>query len=346
VPSRRHVIRRVVQVSALAFTLLVPTVARYQNYVAAREIDRMIERWDGTWPGAVLTAIDGTVRRLPGVEYDRAGRVQRDRATVLAYTQSVRGGPWSAEIGPLSFTDPLAGAESVAASKRIRWVLVLGLLVPVAATILLGRVFCSWICPMGLVFECTDKLRGALQWLEMHPRNVRVSRRVKYVLLAAGLMLTALLSVPVLGYVYPPAMLGRELHGVVFAAFDRAELGRRGFALGGLTWMSAVLGAIVLVEVTISRRWWCRYVCPGGALYGLLGRRRAVRVTLDTATCTGCAMCVAACPMGLNPMKNQMGMDCDNCGECITSCSDDAIGYALVNPLRRPADVEVGGHAS
>ena len=92
--------------------------------------------------------------------------------------------------------------------------------------------------------------------------------------------------------------------------------------------------AIVLVEVTISRRWWCRYVCPGGALYAVLGARRAVRVTLDAGACTGCAECVAACPMGLNPMRNQMGMDCDNCGECITSCNDGALGYRLRSPLR------------
>lgn len=344
--TRRHVLRRTVQVSALAFTLLVPTVARYQNYVAAREIDRVLERWEGTWPGAVIAGVDGAVRRLPGAESERGGRIQRDRTQVLAYTQAVRGGPWSAEVGPLSLTDPLAGAESVVASRRVRWVLVVGLIVPALATLALGRVFCSWICPMGFVFECTDKIRGALQWLEIHPRNVRVSRRVKHGLLAIGLALAALLSVPVLGYVYPPAMLGRELHGVVFAAFDRAEIGRRGFAITGLTWMSAVLAAIVLVEVTISRRWWCRYVCPGGALYGLLGARRAVRVTLDEAACTGCALCVAACPMGLNPMKNQMGLDCDNCGECITSCNEDAIGYRLVSPLHRPPDVGPGARAS
>lgn len=336
--ARRHLLRRAVQLSAFALMLLVPALARYQNYVAAREIDRMLERWNGTLPGAVLDTIDGAVRLLPGAETERAGRPQRDRTRVLAYTQALRGGPWSAEIGPVSFTDPLAGAESIAASKRARWVLVAGLLVPVLATILLGRVFCSWICPMGLVFETTDKLRAVLAWLEIRPRNVRVSRRVKQGLLVAGLGLAALLAVPVLGYVYPPAMLGREVHGVVFAAFDRAELGRRGFALGGLTWMSAVLGAIVLVEVMVSRRWWCRYVCPGGALYGLLGARRAVRVTLDAAECTGCAACVAACPMGLNPMKNRMGIDCDNCGECITSCEDDALHWQVVSPLRPAPD--------
>jgi len=332
-PSTIHVLRRSTQVLVLASMLLVPALARYQNYLAAREVDRMIERWEGTLPGATLRGIDEVIRRLPGTERERAGRLQRDRTGALAYAQQLRGGPWSIEIGSISMTDPLAGAESIAASKRVRRVLLVGLLLPVVATVVLGRVFCAWICPMGFIFECTDKLRRVLRWLEIRPRNVRASRTLKYGLLAAGLLVAFVLSTAVLGHVYPPAMLGRELHALVFAIFDRAEIGRRGLWIGGLGWATAALALIVLVEVSVSRRWWCRYVCPGGALYSLLGAARPVRVTLRADACTQCARCVRACPMGLNPMLDQMGMECDSCGECLASCQDDALGYELRNPL-------------
>jgi len=339
--SKLHLARRAAQILVVAFMLLVPVLARYQNYVAAREIDRVLERWSGTAAGTVLEAVDATLRALPGGEKERAGRVQRDRESVLEYAQLARGGPWSATVGPVSMTDPLGATESAIASRALPWVLIASLLVPLAATLLVGRVFCSWICPMGFLLELTDKLRGVVRFLEIRPRDLKPSRATKYGVLVAGLVLAAALSVPVLGYLYPPAIVSREAHDVVFAFFDRAEMGRFGPWTGGLSWMALLLVGIVLFEVFVSRRWWCRYVCPGGALYSLIGWARPVRVELENERCTQCAQCVAACPEGLNPMKNRMGMECDNCGECIAACGDDALAFGLDGPLvdllRRPS---------
>lgn len=331
--SRVHVARRTVQILVLVFMFLTPVLARYQNYVAAREIDRVIERWEGTAAGAILSGVDSTLRMLPGAEKERAGRIQRDRTSVLEYAQLARGGPWSATVGPVSMTDPLGAVESSIASRALPWVLIASLIVPLAVTLLLGRVFCSWICPVGFLLEITDSLRGVARFLEIRTRDLRPARGTKYGVLAAGLVLTAVLAIPVLGYIYPPAIVGREAHGVVFSFFDHAELGRSGPWAGGLSAMALVLVGIVVFEVLVSRRWWCRYVCPGGALYSLIGWARPVRIKLQEDRCTQCAQCVVACPEGLNPMKNQMGMECDNCGECVASCGDDALDFGVDGPL-------------
>ncbi len=329
-----QILRRTVQISVLVGLFMVPIIARYHNYAASNEIDRVVEKWDGTAAGAMISTLDTAIRLLPGAEHERAGIMQRDTDAAIAYAQQIRGSVWSADIGPLSLTDPLAVAESSLASKKFPWVLAVGLFIPLLATLLLGRVFCSWICPAGLMFEMNDKLRGVLRFLELPPRNLRMERSTKYGLLAAGLLLTTVLAVPVLGYIYPPAVLSREIHDLVFATFDRAEHGRFGFWVGGMSWMTFVFMTIIAIELFVSRRWWCRYVCPGGGLYSLLGTFRPLRVKLKHEKCTECVLCVAACPMGLNPMKNEMGMECDSCGVCISSCNDDALGYAIAGPSK------------
>ncbi len=328
-----QIARKIVQLTVVLLIFAIPSVSRYTNYLSAHELDRMIKKWDGSLPGSALAAIDSVMRALPGGEVDRAGRKQRNRSSALQSAQLVRGGPWSVEVAGLSMTDPLAAAESAVASRRVPWVLASGVLIPLLVALLFGRIFCSWVCPMGLLLECSDKVRQGLRFLELHPRNLRAARQTKYALLAVGLLLTALFSIPVLGYAYPPAILSRELHDLVFATFDRAEMGRFGFWIGDLSWVVAFLATIVVIEVTVSRRWWCRYVCPGGALYSLLGWGRPIRVKLSTSRCTGCAQCTAACPMGLNPMKNEMGMECDSCGVCISSCNDDALKYGVETPI-------------
>jgi ferredoxin len=79
-------------------------------------------------------------------------------------------------------------------------------------------------------------------------------------------------------------------------------------------------------------------MCPGGALYGLLGWKRLLRVKLDAKACTGCRDCEPACPMGLNPVTQSASIECDNCGVCLHHCSDKALLYKVsvsARPLRR-----------
>ncbi len=257
-----QITRRLVQITLLLLILLVPAVARYANYLSAFELDPYLEKWEGTLQGGALQALDSGFRALPRAERERAGRLDRNRAALLTYTQQLHGGPWSMELGSLSLTDPLAGAESIAASKRIQKVLLVGLIVPVLAAIVFGRIFCSWICPMHLLLEIVDRLRGVLRFLEFSPRDVKFARGTKYVLLAVGLIMAGGLARPVLGYIYPPAIIGREAHDFVFALFDRAEAGQVGLWWGGLTWMSLIILGIALFEVTVSQRWFSYHLGP------------------------------------------------------------------------------------
>ncbi|RMD99177.1 MAG: 4Fe-4S binding protein, partial [Deltaproteobacteria bacterium] len=79
-------------------------------------------------------------------------------------------------------TDLLAGAESFVASWNFTVAFWTGLLLPLLLTLLLGRVFCGWICPAGFLFDMTAKVRTFVKFLEIHPPSLRIWRGNKYVL--------------------------------------------------------------------------------------------------------------------------------------------------------------------
>ncbi|NNE06930.1 MAG: 4Fe-4S binding protein [Gemmatimonadetes bacterium] len=244
---------------------------------------------------------------------------------------TVTGNTWVAHVAGFPIVDPLAGAEGLVARGAARGRILLAVLVPVLVTLVLGRVFCSWICPAGFLFEATDRLRGFLKQKGFRPGNVRFRRGHKYVLLALGLALSAFLAMPLLGHFYPPALVVREIHRAVFSWGN----GAAGIVTGG----ALFLLFLVTLELVASPRAWCRSFCPGGALYSLLGARRPVRVRLEESRCTKCADCVPVCPMALNPMLDRMGAECDNCLACVSVCPDEALSFRSTKKERQKGGV-------
>ncbi|HID20830.1 MAG TPA: 4Fe-4S binding protein, partial [Planctomycetaceae bacterium] len=206
----------------------------------------------------------------------------------------------------------------LATTRALYVPLLLSALVPVLATLLLGRIFCSWVCPAGFLFEITGKLRNVLKWAEIRPANVKFSHANKYVLLVVGLLTATAVGLPIFALVYPPAVVSRLVHAWVFGTA----------VTGGLV----LLGLIILFELLVSPRWWCRTMCPGGALYGLLGWPRLLRVKLDADRCTACRLCEPVCEPGLNPVLQSAGLECDNCGVCIHHCPEKALRFGRQRP--------------
>lgn len=319
-------LRRVVQTLVLLSLFVFPIVAFYTHYLSTRALDKAMERWDQKLQGELLQATDTVLRA--GLSNGEGGVThRRPRKAVLERSQNIYGSVWSAKIFGLSMTDLLAGVESAVTSRTFLWVLLSTLLLPIVFTLLFGRIFCSWICPMGFLFELGEKFRKFVQFLEIQPLKVSFSSSNKYVLLGVGLVCSFFIGIPLLQYIYPPALLSRETQSFVITLFERAERGRFGFALVGITSISVFLVVLLIVDSLIAPRFWCRSLCPGGAIYNLLGKFRLIRVRRDIQACTLCSECNTHCPMALKPMIDRTGMECDNCGVCVDVCPDKALHY-------------------
>lgn len=303
-----QITRRCVQVGVVVFLCGIVSLSLYAHYRSARVVHDP-QLMAGMRGEVIAQAVHPFVDSLEDPQ---------------AFLDANKGTLWSMRLFGVSISDPLAAAEMLAASKHIHWPMLVSIIIPVILTMLLGRVFCSWICPAYLLFEITGKLRKLLRLAEIEPANVQYSHSNKYILLVVGLLMTACVSAPIFALIYPPAVISRLVHAWIFGTAATAML--------------LILGVIVLFELFISPRWWCRTMCPGGALYGLIGWARPVRVKLKSDLCTGCMDCIPVCEAGINPITESESIECDNCGVCLRHCGDKALVFTIGLPVLHKED--------
>lgn len=186
-----------------------------------------------------------------------------------------------------------------------------------------GRVYCSWVCPVNMV---TD----AAQWLREQFKisgSSTMSRKTRYWILAATLILSLVTGSIAWELVNPVSMLHR---GLIFGM--------------GLAW--AIVLAVFLLDLLVSRRGWCSHLCPVGAFYSLLGTHSLIRIRADARDrCDDCMDCFMVCPEqqvirpalkglpipGTNKKTGPVitSSNCTNCGRCIDVCAKDVFHFGL-----------------
>jgi ferredoxin-type protein NapH len=228
------------------------------------------------------------------------------------------GTPWALRIGGYVMIEPLNALGALAAGGGAAGKILLAVLPLLVLTIVLGRVFCGWLCPVHFLLEMTDSLRAALVRMGVPVRNVQLKRSMKFAALGLGAISTAVIGAQIFPVIYPPAVLGRQTFEFIF--------------YGSLSGGALFLLGIAIIEVFLSRRLWCRYLCPGGGLYALLGNFRVVSIQRIPPLCDNCGDCNQMCAFGLSPMTDMTGMECTSCLECVRSCPTDALSIRLNPP--------------
>ncbi|MBT3295849.1 MAG: 4Fe-4S binding protein [Verrucomicrobia bacterium] len=228
---------------------------------------------------------------------------------------TISGGLWSFKAGPLRTSDPLAVASSILTSRTITVALLLSLLIPLLVILWGGRLFCSWICPMGLLGEAVRGIRQRLDRIGVRFFNLPISGLPKYVLLIGGALACLLFSIPFFYGFYPPRILSDAVRDTWYGTFMTAEL--------------LFVGILLLCELVLCERLWCKCLCPGGALLSGLGTMRRLRVQHNPDACTACGACDLTCPYDLDPSRKALGGECDNCGRCIEVCKDSALAFRI-----------------
>lgn len=145
---------------------------------------------------------------------------------------------------------------------------------------------------MNLLLEMNEKLRKLLEKFGYNTRDIRFSKNTKYYVLLFGLAIAFFAGRPLLTLIYPPAVISREIFYKIYYGL----------------WGSGVfiICFILFFELIVSRRWWCRYICPGGAVYTALSRFKLLRIRRNDNFCDRCGDCNPICPYDLKPRKNNI----------------------------------------
>ncbi|MCW9048242.1 MAG: 4Fe-4S binding protein [Gammaproteobacteria bacterium] len=228
---------------------------------------------------------------------------------------AIKGNTWSGNFFGYKISDPLAVVGQIASGLTIYWPFFVTGLIPIILTIIFGRFFCGWICPATFLYELNTITALWLQRLGIKTGKKRFNRKLKYLVLAIGVAISAMTGSVLISMIYPPAIIGREIYF--------------GIALGGFGAGLVFFVLTLLFDLLVSRRGFCRYVCPGGALYSLLGRFRLFRIKRIVENCNDCAKCNAICEFGLDPLRDGFGQECNNCTACIAICPTDALTFNI-----------------
>ncbi len=257
--------------------------------------------------------------------------------------------------------DPLSALSAMLASRS--WIPRLApALLTVGLTLALGRVWCGWLCPLGTLQEWVRFPGAAERAHSLSPRW----RQARYLLLLVTLAAALFGSLTLLA-LDPLAILTRTAATAILPALDRAvtalesvlyplpflqpALDRAEALLRGpvlpveqpafhqAAWL-AVLFAGLLALGALADRFWCRYLCPLGALLGLLSKASLLRPTVGPA-CNRCGRCEGACrPGAIAAGQGQeiLPAECTLCLDCLAECPEGGIALHLpwrADPFRR-----------
>ncbi|HOM17365.1 MAG TPA: 4Fe-4S binding protein [Thermoguttaceae bacterium] len=272
--------------------------------------------------------------------------------------------------------DPLLLVLTGIAARDVP-LLLLWSLVTVVVTVLFGRIFCGWICPLGTVHSLAGWAFDKVQSRAKRRDAYTGWQKAKYYLLIGGLAM-ALFGGHWISIFDPLVLLYRTVATAISPAFQWGveqtahsvfqadpHLGplhltslsepvyqffrdhvfaipKQAFLGAGLVWL--VFGLMVAAN-GYRRRFWCRYLCPLGALLGLLARWPLLRRWVNAEGCNQCGLCTTAChgSSASGPGQGWRPSECLMCLNCSQVCARESCSFGLSMPWKKEPTLQPVG---
>lgn len=230
---------------------------------------------------------------------------------------------------------PLGSLQSSLTQIETRLPLyIIGLLLIFGIT--LGRGVCAFLCPFGLIQELLykipspkikkSKMTRRFTWVKYAILLIFVFALPLYTLWQNGVAVPAFCK-----YICPAG----TLEGGIPLVLLNGNL--RGI-IGTLFFWKVFLLLIVVIGSVFMYRFFCRFLCPLGAIYSLFNRYAIWGITVDEQKCTKCKSCVRFCKMDVAHINDR---ECIRCGECRSKCNQNAVEHRLWKKRKEEQDAKV-----
>lgn len=214
---------------------------------------------------------------------------------------------------------PIGALQAVSGSIKFQVSFyVLGFIL--ALGVLAGRAVCGFVCPFGLIQELFYKIPFPKKKLW------KGFTYVKYFLLVVFVIILPVFYTNTLGmgaptfceYICPAGML----EGGIPILSTNSQLRN---TIGKLFSVKMCILVITIIGCMSVCRFFCKVMCPLGAIYGILNRISIYHMEIDKDRCISCEKCHKVCPMDVIPEENPNSAECIRCGKCVASCPANAL---------------------
>ena len=249
-------------------------------------------------------------------------------ATVGDKLWQVRGWP----VNWFFHLDPLVAIGTILTEHALYGPLLWALLT-VVLTIILGRFFCGWVCPFGSLHHFVGFLAHRKKTLAQKVRlnKYRKAQSIKYFVLVFFLAMAAFPSIAATlqtGLLDPIPLITRSFNLVLLPIVDRAAnlVSVTDRFYEGAWLVFAIFLTAVLLNLAVPR-FYCRFICPLGALFAVISRFAVWRIGKSQSECVNCKLCEKSCEGACEPAGNIRISECVLCFNCRQDCKEQLISY-------------------
>ena len=217
---------------------------------------------------------------------------------------------WSCPIGAMQTVAGTGGKFSFYAAG---FVILVGLF--------LGRAVCGFLCPFGLLQELLNKIPSPKKILPRPLTGVKYFVLIMFVLI---LPVALPLGEPAFcEFICPAGLLEAGLPLIAVREEYRDLLGKI-FALKLFVLVAVIIGCVFV------HRFFCRVLCPLGAIYGLMNRYSFWQLKFSSELCVDCGRCRKVCPLNLDPTRENNSAECVRCNSCVDVCPTKALSQKFL----------------
>ncbi|MDH4241410.1 MAG: 4Fe-4S binding protein [Phycisphaerae bacterium] len=247
---------------------------------------------------------------------------------------------WQLRSWPVNWflqLDPLVAIGTILTTHTLYRPL-LWALVTVALTIIFGRFFCGWICPFGSLHHFVGFLGNRNTKLAKRIRlnKYRKAQRIKYLILIFFLFMAAFPSLGATlqtGLLDPIPLAARSFQLLLSIADRTVNFVSTTPRFYEGAWLILLIFFTAVFLNLLIPRFYCRFICPLGALFGILSRFAIWRIGKNQNECSNCKLCERSCEGACEPSANIRITECVLCFNCRQDCKDELISFQTTPSL-------------